>query len=78
MLCSEAVSKASPRVTPTLPLKIVHLLPEVLLALMVLLAGVNVPIFLILWGLAPRTRISNDHGVLLTSTGVVTRFLGQQ
>jgi hypothetical protein len=29
MLCSEAVSKASPRVTPTLPLKIVHLLPEV-------------------------------------------------
>jgi hypothetical protein len=30
MLCSEAVSKARPRVTPTLPLKIVRLLPEVL------------------------------------------------
>jgi hypothetical protein len=30
--------------------------------LMVLLAVVNMPIFLILGGLAPRTHVSDDHG----------------
>jgi hypothetical protein len=29
---------------------------------MILLALVNVPIFLILGGLAPRTHVSEDHG----------------
>jgi hypothetical protein len=44
-------------------------LPATVVAVMMLFAVVNVPIFLILWGLASRTHISDDHDVLLTSTG---------
>jgi hypothetical protein len=44
---------------------------------MVLLAAVDMTIFLVLWGLAPRTHISDDHRWLLTSTGMVSVF-GQQ
>jgi hypothetical protein len=36
---------------------------------MVLFAIMNVTIFLVFRGLAPRTHVSNDHGWLLTSTG---------
>jgi hypothetical protein len=38
-------------------------------AMMVLFAIVNVTIFLVFGGLAPRTHVSNDHGWLLTSAG---------
>jgi hypothetical protein len=38
-------------------------------AVMILFAVVNVPVFLKLGGLAPRTDVSDDHGVLLTSVG---------
>jgi len=38
-------------------------------AMMVRLAGVNGPIFLVFGGLAPRTHVSHDHSWLLTSTG---------
>jgi hypothetical protein len=37
-----------------------------------LLPVVNVPIFLILGGLALWARLSDEHGVLLTTTGWVT------
>jgi hypothetical protein len=47
-------------------------LPATVVAVMILLPVVNVPIFLILGGLAPRTLISDDHGLLLTSTGWVS------
>src|SRR5438552_1607494 len=33
---------------------------------------VNVPIFLILGGLASRAHLSDDHGLLLTSTGWIS------
>jgi hypothetical protein len=46
-------------------------------ALMVLLAAVVMTIFLVLGGLAPRTHVSDDHRLLLTSTGLVSVF-GQQ
>jgi hypothetical protein len=46
-------------------------------ALMVLLPAVDMTIFLVLGGLAPRTHISDDHRLLLTSTGLVSVF-GQQ
>jgi hypothetical protein len=36
---------------------------------MILFAIINVPIFLKLGGLAPRTDVSDHHGVLLTSAG---------
>ena len=36
-------------------------------AVMILFAVVNMPVFLKLGGLAPRTDVSDDHGVLLTS-----------
>src|SRR5262245_59621725 len=39
--------------------------------MMVLFAIVNVTIFLVFGGLAPRIHVSNDHGWLLTSTGRV-------
>jgi hypothetical protein len=38
---------------------------------MVLLAAVDMTIFLVLGGLAPRTHVSDDHRWLLTSTGTV-------
>ena len=41
---------------------------------MVLLAVVNMAIFLIFRGLALRTHVSDTHGVLLTSTGWVRVF----
>jgi hypothetical protein len=44
-------------------------LASAVVAMMVLFAVVNVTIFLVFGGLAPRTHVSNDHGVLLTSTG---------
>jgi hypothetical protein len=43
-------------------------LPATVVAVMILFAVVNVPIFLILGGLASRTHISDDHDLLLTST----------
>jgi hypothetical protein len=44
-------------------------LPATVVAVMILLPVVNVPIFIIFGGLAPRTYVSDDHGLLLTSTG---------
>src|SRR5262249_29540312 len=44
-------------------------LAPTVVAVMVLFAIVNVPIFLKLGGLAPWTDVSNNHGVLLTSAG---------
>jgi hypothetical protein len=44
-------------------------LTAAVVAVMVLFAVMNEAIFLILGGLAPRTHISDDHSVLLTSTG---------
>jgi hypothetical protein len=49
-------------------------LASTVVAVVILPPVVNVPIFLILGGLAPRTHISDDHGLLLTSTGWVTVF----
>jgi hypothetical protein len=40
-------------------------------ALMVLLAAVDMTIFLVLGGLAPRAHVSDDHRLLLTLTGTV-------
>jgi hypothetical protein len=45
--------------------------------LMVLLAAVDMIIFLVSVGLAPQTYVSDDHRLLLTSTGLVSVF-GQQ
>jgi hypothetical protein len=42
-------------------------LAPTVVALMILFAGMNVPIFLGLGRLAPWTHVSNDHSVLLTS-----------
>jgi hypothetical protein len=47
-------------------------LPSAVVALMVLFAVVNVPVFLVLGGLTLRADISDDHGVLLTSAGWVS------
>ena len=52
-------------------------LASTVVAVMVLFAVMNVTIFLILGGLAPWTDVSDDHGVLLTSTGLGCVF-GQQ
>ena len=41
---------------------------------MILLPIVNVPIFPMLGELAPRTHISDDHGVLLISTEWISVF----
>jgi uncharacterized protein len=46
-------------------------------AVMILFPVVNVPIFLVLRGLASRAYVSDDHGLLLTSTGLI-RVFGQQ
>ena len=46
-------------------------LPATVAAVMLLFPVVNVPILLILGGLASRTHISDDHGMLLTSSGWV-------
>jgi hypothetical protein len=43
-------------------------LTAAVVAVMVLFAVMHVAIFIILEGLAPRAHISDDHGVLLTST----------
>jgi hypothetical protein len=40
--------------------------------MMVLLAVVKMPVFLLFWGFAPWTHVSDDHGRLLTSTGWVS------
>jgi hypothetical protein len=42
-------------------------LAPTVVAVMILFAVMNVTIFLVLGGLAPRTHVSDDHGVLLTS-----------
>ena len=44
-------------------------LAPTVVAVMVLFAVMNVPVFLKLGGLAPWADISDDHGVLLASTG---------
>jgi hypothetical protein len=44
-------------------------LASTIVAVMVLFAVMNVPVFLKLVGLAPWTDVSDDHGVLLTSAG---------
>src|SRR5215471_696856 len=44
---------------------------------MVLFPVVNMPIFLVLRGLASRAYVSDDHGLLLTSTELISVF-GQQ
>src|SRR5215831_21131492 len=44
---------------------------------MVLFPIVNMPIFLVLRGLASWTHVSDNHGLLLTSTGLISVF-GQQ
>jgi hypothetical protein len=49
----------------------VDTLTAAVVAVMVLFAMMNVAIFMILEGLAPRTHLSDDHSVLLTSTGWV-------
>ena len=50
----------------------VDTLPSAVVALMVLFAVVNVPVFLVLGGLTLRADVSDDHGVLLTSAGWVS------
>jgi hypothetical protein len=52
-------------------------LTAAVMALMVLFAVVDVAIFLMLRRLTPRTLISDDHRLLLTSAGVGSVF-GQQ
>jgi hypothetical protein len=42
------------------------------MAVMILFAIVKVPIFLILGGLTPRTDLSDDHRLLLTSMPCVS------
>ena len=49
-------------------------LASTVVAVVILLPVVNVPIFLILGGLALRTHISDDHDLLLTSTGGIIVF----
>ena len=44
-------------------------LASAVVAVMVLFAVMNVPVFLKLGGLAPWTDVSDNHGVLLTSAG---------
>src|SRR5262245_41163757 len=44
---------------------------------MILFPVVNMPIFLVLRGLASRAHVSDNHGLLLTSTGLISVF-GQQ
>ena len=51
-------------------------LAATVMAVMILFAIVNVSVFLKLGGLTPWADISDDHGVLLTSTGW-GRVLGQ-
>ena len=46
-------------------------LASTLFALIILLAVVNVTVFLVLGGLTPWADISDDHGLLLTSAGWV-------
>jgi hypothetical protein len=50
-------------------LEALHALAPTVVAVMVLFAAVNVPVFLKLGGLAPWTDVSDHHGVLLTSAG---------
>jgi hypothetical protein len=49
-------------------LEVLDKLPATVVAMMVLLAIVDVAILLILWGLALRAYVSGDHRLLLTST----------
>ena len=55
--------------------KTVDKLPSAVVALLVLFAMVNVPVFLVLGGLTLRVDVSDDQSVLLTSAGWV-RVLG--
>ena len=45
-----------------------HKLASTIVAVMIVLAVINVPIALVLRGLTPGTDMADDHGVLLTST----------
>jgi hypothetical protein len=47
-------------------LKTLDKLAPTIVAVMMLFAVMNVTIFLVFEGLAPRTHVSDDHGVLLT------------
>jgi hypothetical protein len=44
-------------------------LASIVVAVMLLFASVNVSVFLVLRGLAARAHVSDEHGLLLTSTG---------
>jgi len=50
-------------------LKALDELASTVIAVMILFAVVNVPVFLKLWGLALWTDVSDNHDVLLTSAG---------
>jgi hypothetical protein len=52
-------------------------LASTVVAVMIVFAVVNVPVFLKLWGLALWADVSDDHGGLLTSPGW-GRVFGQQ
>jgi hypothetical protein len=47
-------------------------LTAAVVAVMVLFAVVNVAVFLVLGGLAPRADVSDDHSLLLTSASWVS------
>jgi hypothetical protein len=57
------------RIRDEILLEALDKLASTVMAVMILLPVVNVPVFLKLEGLAPRTDVPDDHGVLLTSTG---------
>src|SRR5262249_29465964 len=46
-------------------------------AVMMLFPVVNVPIFLVLRGLASRAHVSDNHGLLLTSNGVISFWVNR-
>ncbi len=53
-------------------LKVFDKLATTVVALMILLAVVEVAVFLVLGGLTPWADVSDDHGLLLTSAGWVS------
>jgi hypothetical protein len=65
----QAFDKSPSSVRDEILLAALDELASTVLALVVLLAVMNVTIFLMLEGLTPRAHLSNDHSVLLTSTG---------
>lgn len=68
-LHQQAFDQTTPRLGDEVWLAALDKLAPTIVAVMLLLAIMNMAIFLQLGGLAPWTDVSNNHGVLLTSAG---------